>query len=57
MHPKTGAAQFVEIRDRVEEIAVRKYVEVNEPVVKPALFARRTDDALLGYGVPAEWHN
>ncbi len=47
----------MEIRERVEEIAVLKYVEVNEPALKPALFARRTDDALLGYGVPAEWHN
>ncbi|MGQ0525250.1 MAG: UvrD-helicase domain-containing protein [Betaproteobacteria bacterium] len=54
-HPKTGAAQFVEIRERVEEIAVRKYVEVNEPAVKPALFARHSDDELLGYGVPPEW--
>src|SRR5476651_644894 len=26
-HPKTGAAQFVEIRERVEEIIVSKYVE------------------------------
>src|ERR1700691_6425879 len=25
-HPKTGAAQFVEIRERVEEIVVQKYV-------------------------------
>lgn len=27
-HPKTGAAQFVEIRERVEEVAVPVYVEV-----------------------------
>src|SRR6202161_1823666 len=27
-HPKTGAAQLVEIRERVEEIAVPVYVEV-----------------------------
>src|ERR1700694_1541578 len=26
-HPKTGAAQFVEIRERVQEITVPKYVE------------------------------
>src|SRR6202167_487305 len=27
-HPKTGAAQFVEIRERVQEIAVPVYVEI-----------------------------
>lgn len=55
-HPKTGAAQLVEIRERVEEIAVPVYVEV--PTPKPAplhLFSQLTDDALLAYGVPAEW--
>src|SRR5712692_7638768 len=29
-HPKTGAARLVEIRERVEEIAVSKYVEVEQ---------------------------
>jgi superfamily I DNA/RNA helicase/mRNA-degrading endonuclease RelE of RelBE toxin-antitoxin system len=55
-HPKTGAAQFVEIRERVEEIAVPVYIEVAQP--KPrhvALFAHLADDVLLGYGVPEEW--
>ena len=27
-HPKTGAAQLVEVRERVQEITVPKYVEV-----------------------------
>jgi len=55
-HPKTGAAQFVEIRERVEEIAVPVYVEVPLPKPpKPPLFAHLTDDVLLGYGVPVEW--
>jgi mRNA-degrading endonuclease RelE of RelBE toxin-antitoxin system len=60
-HPKTGAAQFVEIRETVQEIAVPKYVEVEQPAVikvaplKPPLFAGVPDDELLGYGVPAEW--
>ena len=55
-HPKTGAAQFVEIRERVEEVAVPKYVEVATPTPrKPLLFAQRSDDELLRYGVPAEW--
>src|ERR1039457_3650633 len=30
-HPKTGAAQLVEIRERVEEIAVPVYVEAQRP--------------------------
>ena len=60
VHPTTGAAQFVEIRERVQEIAVPTYV-VEQPVpspssrVKPALFTRITDEELLGYGVPSEW--
>lgn len=53
-HPKTGAAQFVEIRERVEEITIPKYVEPM-PVAKPPLFSKFTDGELLGYGVPSEW--
>jgi mRNA-degrading endonuclease RelE of RelBE toxin-antitoxin system len=55
-HPKTGAAQLVEIRERVEEIAVPVYVEVTQPKPpQPPLFAHLSDEALLSYGVPAEW--
>ena len=55
-HPKTGAAQFVEVRERVEEVIVQQFVEsANKPVAKPLLFADRSDDELLRYGVPAEW--
>jgi len=53
-HPKTGAAQLVEIRERVEEITIPKYVEA-APVPKPSLFSKLTDNELLGYGVPTEW--
>lgn len=60
-HPKTGAAQLVEIRETVQEIIVPVYVQA-ELVLPPKsaralqpLFADRTDDELLGYGVPAEW--
>lgn len=53
-HPKTGAAQLIEIRERVEEIKIPKYVEA-EPEPKPPLFAHLTDGELLGYGVPSEW--
>lgn len=55
-HPKTGAAQLVEIRETVQEIVVPKYVEVEQPAPpKPKLFAERSDDELLSYGVPPEW--
>jgi len=55
-HPKTGAAQLVEIRERVEEIVVKKYIEVAQPkAAKPLLFSTLSDDDLLGYGVPLEW--
>jgi hypothetical protein len=53
-HPKTGAAQFVEVRERVEEVVQRYVVAAKAPAPK-SLFADRSDDELLGYGVPAEW--
>jgi len=56
VHPKTGAAQLVEVRERVEEVAVFKYVDVEQPAgAKPRLFAQVSDDVLLSYGVPVEW--
>jgi len=55
-HPKTGAAQLVEIRETVQEIVVPKYVQAPKPVpAKKPLFPKISDDALLSYGVPAEW--
>ena len=55
-HPKTGAAQIVEIRETVKEIEVPKYIEVEQPAPpKPALFADTPRDELLSYGVPEEW--
>ena len=55
-HPKTGAAQWVEIRERVEEIAIPTYVAVQRPMqTKPLLFAHLTDEQLLSYGVPVAW--
>src|ERR1700731_1518672 len=60
-HPKTGAAQLVEIRETVKEIVVPVYVQA-EPSALPArmvegkpLFAGMSDSELLDYGVPAEW--
>jgi mRNA-degrading endonuclease RelE of RelBE toxin-antitoxin system len=55
-HPKTGAAQWVEIRETVQEIIVPAFVAA--PVVPPVqrpLFAHLDDDVLLSYGVPPEW--
>ena len=66
-HPRTGAAQLVEIRQTVREIRVPRYVEVDVPastqdaapggpaVSRTAIFADASDDDLLGYGVPVEW--
>jgi len=55
-HPKTGAAQLVEIRETVQEILVPKYVEVAEQFsAKPLLFTHVSDETLLSYGVPPEW--
>ena len=54
-HPKTGAAQIVEVRERVEEIVVPVYVEEKKAPYKRVLFAKLSDDELLGYGVPEEW--
>jgi superfamily I DNA/RNA helicase/mRNA-degrading endonuclease RelE of RelBE toxin-antitoxin system len=55
-HPKTGAAQLVEIRERLQEIVVPAYVEAQPAVAeKEKPFANLSDEALLSYGVPAEW--
>lgn len=61
-HPKTGAAQIVEVRERVEEIAVPTYVEAEPEVIKPTpepvllpLFAALSQDDLLDIGVPEDW--
>tara|TARA_R110002110_G_scaffold405550_1_gene624802 strand:- start:70361 stop:72439 length:2079 start_codon:yes stop_codon:yes gene_type:complete len=55
-HPKTGAAQLVEIRETVKEIVVPSYVEGQSyPEAKPPLFAGIAEQTLLAYGVPQEW--
>ena len=55
-HPKTGAAQLVEIRETVLEIQVPRYEDgpAATATPKPRLFAKLSDDDLLGFGVPAE---
>ncbi len=60
-HPKTGAAQLVEIRETIKEVFVPIYVDA--PVSRSALAVAEptsvlgylSDDELLGYGVPSEW--
>jgi len=52
-HPKTGAAQLVEIRERVQEIVVP--VHVVAPAAKERLLSNVSDAELLGHGVPPEW--
>src|SRR3989454_1263961 len=55
-HPTTGAAQLVEIRERVQEIVIPAYVPqaIAAPPSRP-LFAHVPDAQLLAYGVPPEW--
>ena len=55
-HPKTGAAQMVIIREKVEEIIVPKVVVEEKPVAAPKkLLKGITDEELLRYGIPEEW--
>jgi hypothetical protein len=56
IHPTTGAAQLVEIRELVREVTVERYVEREPaPAAKPLLFEAESDESLLSYGVPPEW--
>ena len=55
-HPKTGAAQLVELRQVVQEVDGSNWkVPSAVTPVGPLLFANITDDDLLSYGVPMEW--
>jgi hypothetical protein len=55
-HPRTGAAQLVELRETYQEVVVPVYVQQELPAPpKPLLFAGTSDNELLGYGVPEEW--
>lgn len=55
-HPKTGAVQIVEVRERVEEIArpvAPAHGRVASTLHYP--FAKLADDQLLSAGVPVDW--
>jgi hypothetical protein len=55
-HPKTGAVQIVEVRERVEEIALPVAPARARTAPGPGLpFAMLADDALLSVGVPMDW--
>ena len=64
-HPKTGAAQIVEVRERVEEIALPVYTtpepqvaavaDVPQERFLPSLFLELSEEDLLGVGVPQDW--
>lgn len=58
VHPKTGAAQIVEIRETVQEVpapAAKARPLKPASTVKPAVLANIDDEELLEFGVPAEW--
>ena len=51
-HPKTGAAQLVELRETVQEISIPSFVASK---LTPLPFAHIPDSELSSYGVPPEW--
>ncbi|MBY5448101.1 UvrD-helicase domain-containing protein [Rhizobium leguminosarum] len=63
-HPRTGAIQIVEVRERVEDVASPATFDfvfpkpARQPKTvspSPSLFASLDDDALLSAGVPQDW--
>lgn len=61
-HPRTGAVQIVEVRERVEQAAPDLFTPAlvpepapSAPPPEPPLFARLAADDLLAVGVPEDW--
>ena len=55
-HPRTGAIQIVEVRERVEDIAPLPPAPAPTDLARPvAIFTALTTDQLLGIGVPPDW--
>jgi AAA domain/UvrD-like helicase C-terminal domain len=61
-HPRTGAIQIVEIRERLDDVAPPATFDFVFPAKPtdtraspPSLFSSLDDDALLSIGVPADW--
>jgi hypothetical protein len=58
VHPATGAAQIIELRESIREIVIPTYVPAadnSKTASKP--LSGTADDTLLRYGVPPEWLN
>jgi hypothetical protein len=58
VHPTTGAAQLVEVRETVQTIMRPVYVDAPTPaptVVRTPPLAQLSDETLLAYGVPTDW--
>lgn len=61
VHPTTGAAQIVQIRETVQEVPVFRYVETEVAIpvatkaIQPKLFEHLNNETLLSYGVPTDW--
>ena len=53
-HPRTGAVQIVEIRERVEDVAP-PVAPASQATPAPRVFAKLAPEALLGIGVPPDW--
>ncbi|WEF24682.1 UvrD-helicase domain-containing protein [Paracoccus sp. S3-43] len=58
-HPTTGAMQLVEVRERIEEVEIRRPKEPAAPAVKaaPRLFDNLRKFELMSFGVPEDWVN
>jgi len=54
-HPTTGAAQLVELPERVEHQDAISIPQATPATSPERLFASISDDMLLAYGVPTEW--
>lgn len=61
-HPKTGAIQIVEVRERVEELAparvdftIQPSLDFDPPAPPPLLFDSLSPDNFLSVGVPEDW--
>lgn len=59
-HPATGAAQLVEVRERVEELPIRpaapaQAADVPQERYLPPWFLTLSDEQLLSVGVPEDW--
>ncbi|MGH6991660.1 MAG: type II toxin-antitoxin system RelE family toxin, partial [Stellaceae bacterium] len=54
-HPRTGAIQIVEVRERVEEIAAPAAPAASRPAPPALLYRSLSADELLAAGVPPDW--